>query len=56
MVGLCGLAAALVVLLVNAFRFKVDPREPPVIYPRIPMVGHIIGLMTEGSLYNKRLS
>lgn len=53
--GLCGLAAALVVLLVNALRFKVDPREPPVIYPRIPLIGHIIGTLKEGSLYFREI-
>ncbi|KAF1928230.1 cytochrome P450 [Didymella exigua CBS 183.55] len=54
--GLCGLAAALAVLFINAFRFKVDSREPPVIYPRIPLIGHIIGILTKGALYNKTLS
>jgi hypothetical protein len=51
--GLCGLVAALLVLAANALRFKVDPREPPVVYPKIPLVGHIIGLMTDGATYSR---
>lgn len=51
----CGLAAALIVFLVNAFHFKVDPREPPVISPRIPLVGHIIGMLTGGTTYFRQL-
>ena len=50
-----GLVTALVVSLVNALRFKVDPREPPVIYPKIPLVGHMIGMLTEGMTYYKNL-
>jgi hypothetical protein len=53
--GLCGLAAALVVFLINALRFKVDPREPPVIYPRLPLIGHVVGLLTEGSIYARKI-
>ncbi|KAJ8114735.1 hypothetical protein OPT61_g3452 [Boeremia exigua] len=53
--GVYGLAAALLVLLANALRFKVDPREPPVIYPSIPLIGHIIGAIREGSLYASRI-
>ena len=54
--GACGLAAALLVLLVNLLRFKVDPREPLVIYPSIPLVGHIIGTLTGGTVYMRRLA
>ncbi|KAF3009441.1 hypothetical protein E8E13_000969 [Curvularia kusanoi] len=54
--GLYGLAAALLVLLVNTLRFKVDPREPPVIYPKVPVVGHIIGLLTRGATYFRQLN
>lgn len=53
--GLYGLAAALLVLLVNTLRFKVDAREPPVIYPKVPLIGHIIGMMTRGSTYLPKL-
>lgn len=50
-----GLFTVLTVYLVNAPRFKVDPREPPVIYPKIPLIGHVIGMLTYGSSYAKRL-
>lgn len=55
-VGLCGLTAALVFFITNALRFKVDTREPPVVYPRIPLIGHIIGTLRGGALYSKSLS
>jgi hypothetical protein len=53
--GVCGLLAALSVLAYNTLRFKVDPREPPVIYPKIPLIGHILGSLTEGATYNGKL-
>ncbi|KAF9691170.1 hypothetical protein EKO04_010672 [Ascochyta lentis] len=54
--GVCGLVAALIVLSVNALRFKVDPREPPVVYPKIPLVGHVIGTFLSGAMYTRKLS
>ncbi|KAH6615387.1 cytochrome P450 [Boeremia exigua] len=46
-----GLAIALVVFLKYALRFNIHPQEPPVVYPRIPLVGHIIGMLTAGATY-----
>lgn len=37
------LAAVLLVRLVRAY-YGTDPREPPPVYPRIPLVGHILGI------------
>lgn len=34
---------------------KVDPREPPVIKPAIPVVGHIINLVRNGLSYYTKL-
>jgi hypothetical protein len=34
---------------------KLDPREPPVIPPTIPYVGHLIGMGLSGSRYFKNL-
>ncbi|KAF2462769.1 cytochrome P450 [Lindgomyces ingoldianus] len=42
--------------LVNFFRVKLDPREPPVIQPKIPLIGHIIGLMRDGASYFEKIS
>lgn len=50
-----GLLTILGWYLRNALRFDVDPREPPVIYPKIPLIGHIIGMLTDGSMYTKKL-
>lgn len=55
LLGAFGLIAALSVYLIHALRFKVDPREPPVIYPKIPLVGHIIGMLTGGTTYTRKL-
>lgn len=43
---------ALVHLLYLRFlRVKRDPREPPVIRPTVPLIGHIIGLLRYGTDY-----
>ncbi len=36
-------------------RSNVDPREPPVVKPAIPFIGHILGMARQGSLYFKQL-
>lgn len=38
-------------LYLRFLRAKRDPREPPVISPTIPLIGHIIGLMRYGTDY-----
>ncbi|KAF6838049.1 prostacyclin synthase [Colletotrichum plurivorum] len=52
-------AAALLWVLVYGFRqlllAKVDPREPPVLKPRIPFIGHIVGLLKHQHSYYKIL-
>jgi hypothetical protein len=32
--------------LVNILTADVDPREPPIIRPRLPLFGHLLGIMT----------
>lgn len=32
-----------------------DPREPPLVQPSIPVVGHLIGLGREGTYYVTKL-
>ncbi|CAI6296420.1 unnamed protein product [Periconia digitata] len=40
------------VALISYFgSIRVDAREPPVIQPRIPIIGHLIGLLRNGPLY-----
>ncbi len=36
------------------FRPARDPREPPVLYPNIPIIGHLIGLLVSGNKYYSR--
>lgn len=33
------------------FNLRDDPREPPRISPRVPLLGHILGLMRNGTSY-----
>ncbi|KAL1610601.1 hypothetical protein SLS60_002271 [Paraconiothyrium brasiliense] len=40
-------------LLERWLRAHPDPQAPPVLYPRVPFIGHIIGLLTEGANYYK---
>ncbi|OAG00005.1 cytochrome P450 [Paraphaeosphaeria sporulosa] len=40
-------------LLERWFRAHPEAGTPPVLYPRIPFIGHIIGLLTEGANYYK---
>jgi hypothetical protein len=56
--GLLAAAALLAVfgfLLSRLTRISVDPREPPVIHPKVPLIGHIIGLVRNGPLYFRSL-
>ncbi|KAF2826757.1 cytochrome P450 [Ophiobolus disseminans] len=54
--GAIGLAIAIAALLVNLARVKIDPREPPVVHPKVPFFGHVIGMLTGGPLYVKKIS
>lgn len=53
--GALGLVIAVGVFLSNLLRPKLDPREPPVVYPKVPLLGHIIGMLREGPLYYKKV-
>jgi hypothetical protein len=56
--GATGLAIALVAALVLLGRLlapKIGPSEPPILKPRIPFVGHIIGMMREKNSFYQRL-
>jgi hypothetical protein len=54
-VGVVGLVVAIGVFLSSFLRANVNSREPPVIHHKVPFVGHIIGMLTEGPLYLKRV-
>lgn len=55
LLGVIGLLTALGGFLASALRFRIDPQEPQVIYPRVPLVGHIIGSLLGGTTYFKEL-
>lgn len=48
---LFAITAALYGILRHFDRAQLDPREPPVVFSRIPLFGHIIGLVRYGSHY-----
>lgn len=39
----------------TAYGAPIHPQEPPVLKPWIPIVGHIIGMVTEGTLYFRKI-
>ena len=53
LLGIVVFLAILGYFLGNALRFEVDPREPPVIYPKFPLIGHVIGMLTDASYLKK---
>ena len=38
-------------ILRSRFGTQVDPREPPFVKPRVPLIGHALGLLRHGSNY-----
>ncbi|EAQ91147.1 hypothetical protein CHGG_03082 [Chaetomium globosum CBS 148.51] len=55
------LALALVVLLLILYLLRwalcptLDPREPPMLWPKIPLIGHSLSIVSEGGEYYGRL-
>jgi cytochrome P450 len=46
------ISAILGLLLLFALSPRVDPREPPLVKPSIPLIGHILGLMRHQAQYH----
>lgn len=42
-------AIALATALDHLLSYKFDPREPPLVKPTIPYIGHILGLIQHGN-------
>ena len=38
------------------FNVKLDDNEPPALRPRVPVIGHLVGLMTQGTDFFLNLS
>ena len=38
--------------LIRTLSPRIDPREPPLVKPRIPLIGHIIGMMRHQAEYH----
>lgn len=47
--------AAVLLVCWSRLSVRVDPREPPILKPTIPYVGHIIGLLTHQNSYFEKL-
>jgi hypothetical protein len=46
------IAAVIALLVLHAVGPRVDPREPPVVKPRVPFLGHIIGMFQQQAGYH----
>jgi hypothetical protein len=38
-------------LLIRFLTLPHDPQEPPLVRPKIPLIGHVIGLLRHGTKY-----
>lgn len=47
--------AALGLLVWQTIRIKMDPREPPLLRPWIPFIGHLIGMLQYNQAYFEKL-
>ena len=53
---LCASALLLLAYVADSlFSFRDDPREPPRVRSKIPLIGHVIGLMRHGPTYYKQM-
>ena len=50
-----GIVAALYFLAERLLSIKLDPKEPPLIAPKVPFIGHILGLIQYGTGYYAKL-
>ncbi|KAF1847919.1 cytochrome P450 [Cucurbitaria berberidis CBS 394.84] len=55
-IAVVGLAIGIAILASNMMRVKVHPQEPPVIHPKVPFFGHLIGMLQEGPAYLRKIS
>lgn len=46
---------AVLLLIRQRLALDLDPREPPILKPRVPYIGHIIGLFTYHTGYYDRV-
>lgn len=49
------IAAAVFLLAWRGLRVQLDPLEPPPLKPRIPVLGHIMGMIRYHSMYFEKL-
>lgn len=50
-----GIAVVIAFLVLHTLTPSVDPREPPLVRPRIPFIGHIVGLMRHQAQFHMNL-
>jgi hypothetical protein len=49
------LGGVILLVLWRVFALRLDPREPPVYRPGLPVIGHILGLIRESHGYWPKL-
>lgn len=47
----CALLGVTYLVLNHVIKPTIDPREPPILKPRLPLIGHIFGLLQHGVDY-----
>lgn len=50
-----GIIIAITQLFSYFFSQKSDPREPILLSPKIPIIGHVLGLQKHGNMYMQKL-
>jgi hypothetical protein len=49
------LVAGFLMICWQRMAVRLDPREPPLLKPKIPFIGHLIGILTDQSVYFEKL-
>lgn len=53
--AIVSIAAAVLVFAWRLLRAQVDPLEPPPLKPRIPILGHLLGMIRYHTVYFEKL-
>jgi hypothetical protein len=49
------IGGAIILLLWRVLNPRLDEREPPILKPRIPIIGHLIGMFKYSHAYHRKL-
>ncbi|KAK3348749.1 hypothetical protein B0T25DRAFT_546433 [Lasiosphaeria hispida] len=48
-----GITIALALTYIAVVPLRLDPKEPPILRPRVPLIGHLIGLISLAHSYHR---